>query len=50
MRPVGPRSGTHAFAKMDHPRDRRSRESAEDLLRELLRFLDINLMTFVRQT
>src|SRR5271154_98493 len=39
---------THAFAKIDHARDQRSREVAEDVLREFLRFLDIDLMILVR--
>src|SRR5258708_38201862 len=41
---------THAFTKIDHARDQRSREVAEDLLREFLRFLDIDLMILVRHT
>jgi hypothetical protein len=39
---------THAVAKMDHARNQRSREVAEDLLREFLRFHDIYLMILVR--
>jgi len=35
---------------MDHARDQRSREVAEDLLREFLRFLDIYLMILVRHS
>jgi hypothetical protein len=35
---------------MDHARDERSREVAEDLLGEFLRFLDIDLMILVRHS